>query len=65
MVSTNTPTHPEISLLVLGYVAVAQAQYLPDGLSLVGYVLGFLLLVLIPLFALDDPDSASSASRTK
>ncbi|WP_049971962.1 hypothetical protein [Haladaptatus cibarius] len=65
MVSTDIPPHPEITVIVFGYLAIAQAEHLPDGLSLVGYVLGFFLLVLIPLFALDDEYSIPMASRTK
>ncbi|MFB9804088.1 hypothetical protein ACFFQF_00675 [Haladaptatus pallidirubidus] len=65
MASTNIPPHPQITLIVLGYLVVAQAENLPDGFSVVGYVLGFLLLVLIPLLALGDGDSAPTASRAK
>ncbi|WP_076429018.1 hypothetical protein [Haladaptatus litoreus] len=65
MVSTDIPPHPEITLIVLGYLAIAQAEHLPDGFSLVGYVLGFFLLVLIPLLALDGGNSTPTASRAK
>lgn len=61
----DIPSRPEIILLVLGYLSISQAEHLPDGATIIGYVTGFLLLVLIPLLILDDTESRSEASRSK
>lgn len=54
----------EVTLLVLSYLAIAQAHHLPNGLTLLSYVTGFFFLVLIPLLALDDA-SVSSTGRAR
>ncbi|WP_458205093.1 hypothetical protein [Haladaptatus sp. NG-SE-30] len=58
------PSRIDVTLLLLAYLVVAQAQHLPDGAALVGYVTGFLLIVLIPLLALDETRT-STTSKTK
>lgn len=54
MLALVVPFRLEVPLLVFGYLVIAQARHLPDGLALLGYATGVMLLVLIPLLALDD-----------
>ncbi|MFH5798658.1 hypothetical protein [Haladaptatus sp. CMAA 1911] len=61
----DVPSRPEIVLLALGYLSISQAEHLPDGAEILGYVTGFLLLALIPLLILDDAESRSEANGSK
>ncbi|WP_082837638.1 hypothetical protein [Haladaptatus sp. R4] len=65
MPSLEVPSRPEPLLLVLGYLCISQAHVLPDGFALLGYVIGFFLIVLIPLSILENADSRSDASSAK
>ena len=61
----DVPSRPEIVLLVLGYLSISQAEHLPDGAEILGYVTGFFLFVLIPLLILDDVEPRSKANGSK
>ncbi|WP_231183327.1 hypothetical protein [Haladaptatus sp. DYF46] len=61
----DIPSRPEIILLALGYLSISQAEHLPDGAEIIGYITGFFLLVLIPLLILDDTESHSEANSLK